>query len=274
MTSPGGGQLTRAGDFSPARYDAMCAAIAACERVDEIAECKNRAVALEHYAKQAKNRDAERMAAKIRVRAERRCGELTREIARESGTHHPSTFSQNAKSSVTALAATLEAAGITRQQAHDYERLAAVPDEDFERELANPDVKPSARGISRRHSDKGKVVHIPVTHRLDEIRELAGKGHLAEQIGAALGVSAHYIRQQAKRAGIKLPGKSRETFVRSERVIASTVEHIDALAATINATQISFDGIAPSRAAELHQICGEALKVLRRFHSRLRSAAK
>jgi|SRR4051812_16786345 hypothetical protein len=58
------------------RYDAACRAVAECITIDEAAEIKNRAEALRSYARQAKNRDLEIDACEIRVRAERRAGEI------------------------------------------------------------------------------------------------------------------------------------------------------------------------------------------------------
>lgn len=58
------------------KYDAACRAVAECVTIDEAAEIKNRAEALRSYARQAKNRDLEIDACEIRVRAERRAGEI------------------------------------------------------------------------------------------------------------------------------------------------------------------------------------------------------
>lgn len=64
------------------RYDAMCYAIAECHRIDEVKDMRDKAVALELYAKQIKNTDAERKACEVRLRAEIRTGELLKELAR------------------------------------------------------------------------------------------------------------------------------------------------------------------------------------------------
>ena len=59
------------------KYDAMCVAIDVCHRVDEAKEIRNQAAMLKEYARQAGNHDAERKLAAIRVRAERKAGELS-----------------------------------------------------------------------------------------------------------------------------------------------------------------------------------------------------
>ena len=49
-------------------YEAMCRAIAECQRVDEVKEIHDKALALELYARQALNQDAENTAKEIRLR--------------------------------------------------------------------------------------------------------------------------------------------------------------------------------------------------------------
>lgn len=61
------------------RYDARCAAIAECHQVDEVKDIRDRALALEMYAKQSLNEEAERGAREIRMLAERKTGELLQE---------------------------------------------------------------------------------------------------------------------------------------------------------------------------------------------------
>lgn len=60
----------------------MVAAIAECVRVDEVKDIRDKAVALEMYHRQARNLEAEREAANVRLRAERRVGELLKDLAR------------------------------------------------------------------------------------------------------------------------------------------------------------------------------------------------
>jgi hypothetical protein len=59
-----------------ARYDAACRAVAECRSIDEAKDLRDQAEAIRVYAHQAKNRDMEIDAAEIRIRAERRLGEL------------------------------------------------------------------------------------------------------------------------------------------------------------------------------------------------------
>jgi hypothetical protein len=72
------------------RYDAMCRAISACVSVDEVKDIRDKARALEVYAQQARNLEAERKAVEVRIRAERRAGQLLYEM-KQNGQRHNGT---------------------------------------------------------------------------------------------------------------------------------------------------------------------------------------
>jgi len=129
-------------------YDAMCHAISVCERVDELKDIRDKALALEKYMAQAENFEAERLAINVRLRAERRCGELLRDMKasgeRDAGGRGPIVESKRSTQ--------LSDLNITRDQSSRFQQLAAVPQAEFDAALASPD-KPSTAGIVRRARD-------------------------------------------------------------------------------------------------------------------------
>lgn len=121
------------------KYDEMTRAIQVCENIDEVKNLQDRALAMQVYARQANNLEAEQKCAAIRIRAQRRCGELTREIPKDKGgyaeNYKDSMLSQNSGEHQTKRQV-LNEHDIDNRKASEWERLAAIPDEEFEAELA------------------------------------------------------------------------------------------------------------------------------------------
>lgn len=109
----------------------MCAAIAAAVAVDEILDIHDRMRAIEAAARVAKNRDAEADAAVIRLRAERRLGEMLAQTKRHRG-GRPKTGSENEQVSEPRLADI----GVDRKLSARAQKLFAVPAADFDQHIA------------------------------------------------------------------------------------------------------------------------------------------
>jgi hypothetical protein len=132
------------------RYDELSRAIDAAYAVDEVKDIRDKALAMEVYFRQAKNPEPERRACEIRLRAERKAGELLRDIEKNQGAKgNPG--GQGAKL-VQSFDTTAQARprlsdlGITRDQSSRWQKLAAVPKEESEAALAAPE-KPSTTSI-------------------------------------------------------------------------------------------------------------------------------
>ena len=113
-------------------YDAMCQAIEKAHRVDDVKDIRDKAVALAAYAREARNLEAEERCRVIRLRAERRAGQLLHEVPPAT----PSGANQHKKDvSPSTTHPRLVDLGITRNQASDWKRMAAMPPRDFERAI-------------------------------------------------------------------------------------------------------------------------------------------
>jgi hypothetical protein len=127
------------------RYDAMCHAIAAAYSVDEVKDIRDKARAIEVYARQAKNVEAERQACEIRLRAERRAGQILSEMDKAKGGRPTET--PNTMPGVLPLAEL----GVSHKQSSDWQRLADIPEDDFESALHTE--RPTTNGIITAHSE-------------------------------------------------------------------------------------------------------------------------
>ena len=159
-------------------YNSARKSLATCVRVDEVKKIRDANVAVQVYAKLAKDTELEDMATEIRLRAERRAGEIlikmkeTGERATGGGVYggRPATGQSRAskfrakKRSETDREALrdkpkplrLRDIGITEDQAGDWQKLARVPEKQFERDLAAAkDHTPTPR----KKPEHGKDVH-------------------------------------------------------------------------------------------------------------------
>jgi len=127
------------------KYDAARQALAEAHRVDEVKSIRDKAAGLAEYARQAKDRDMVTWATEIRVRAERRAGQLL------EGTEKSKGGNPNLSSGKDRLP-TLKSLGITRNQSSSWQKLAAIPEAEFEervRDLAEEVTHTSGRMILR-----------------------------------------------------------------------------------------------------------------------------
>jgi hypothetical protein len=129
------------------KYDAMCPAIAVCSRVDEAKDIRDKARAIEVYAKQAQNREAERKAAEIRIRAERRAGQLLKEMKENGQRENNHGGDRKSRSRSSTMKTTLADIGVSKDQSSQWQRLAEIPEKDFEDEIRRSGGPPCTEGI-------------------------------------------------------------------------------------------------------------------------------
>ena len=114
----------------PRTYEAARTALAECNSVDECKDWADKAAALASYAKQAEDETLMKMATRIKARAVRRSGELLSQIDGRGGDQ-----SKSAGDHTFARSDAAREAGMSKHQQVQAVRIAAVPDEDFERQV-------------------------------------------------------------------------------------------------------------------------------------------
>jgi hypothetical protein len=124
-----------------AKYDAMVKAIAVAYKVDEVKAIRDQAAALEKYAKLAKDTENERRCCEIRLRAERKAGQILKKMPKAKGARD-----KRATRSSGTTAPTLKKRGITKDQSSQWQKLAKPTDQQFEAALDQAEM-PTTAGI-------------------------------------------------------------------------------------------------------------------------------
>jgi protein gp37 len=117
------------------RYEAMRAEIAHCHRVDEAKDIRDKALSLKGYVRKATDREPLAWLAEIQLRAERRAGELLREMAAR-GERHPKANPKGV-SSRDDTSPRLRDFGISRNQSSKWQMFAKLPAVEFERRVSD-----------------------------------------------------------------------------------------------------------------------------------------
>jgi len=218
----------------------------------EVRELQAQAEAMRVYSRQAEiGRDAENAACEIRLRAERRMGELKADLAPHGG---------DRRSESRFPLGTLKDLGITKKESAAFQKLAAVPEETFEERLA--DAKESGR-LSRaailgdRQADYREAVgRYPFLSDMpDEARQKTAV-MMADSLDAhqgrpdwdeRLGVAEHNAdRVRSGRAQeFEAEIHDRERAFKERQRVRAAIDVLAGAAGRLNADQVWGDMVAP-----------------------------
>ena len=190
---------------SLAIYDSMVLAIDRCYQVDEVKDLRDKAMAFETYAKQAKNVEAERKAIEVRIRAERRAGELLADMERSpisKGGDVKSESALHAENPISEYAQTLTNGNISPSQAHRWQKLAEMPRVDFENKLQDPLVRPTTAGLL--NADKPRQAPDDALWLWGRLRDFEREGYFDTDVNEIVGKMSNALQSDARRIAPRL----------------------------------------------------------------------
>ena len=187
---------------SLAIYDSMVLAIDRCYQVDEVKDLRDKAFAFEQYARQAKNTDAERKAIEVRIRAERRAGQLLADMQRGQGTRNDVITSVQPEPKLSDYQQAKSEANISDTQAKRWQKLAAIPRVDFENKLQDPVVRPTTTGLI--NADKPRQAPDDALWLWGRLRDFEREGYLDTDINEVVGKMSSALQSDVRRLAPRL----------------------------------------------------------------------
>jgi hypothetical protein len=117
------------------KYDAARYALQQAVEIDEVKDIRDKAEAMAAYARQAKDTEMIQWVTEIKVRAERRAGEMLASMEKHPGAKGTGS-NQHEVRSHDVTAPKLADLGITKNESSRWQKLAAVPEDQFEQAVA------------------------------------------------------------------------------------------------------------------------------------------
>jgi hypothetical protein len=217
-------------------YDAFRRELALCATTDEVKNIRDRARAAELYAKQIHDETAQRELAAIRIRAERRLGELLKEMA-ERGERHSGASKIAGPGRGKAIddvhgfsLPTLSDLGISPDESSRCQRLADIPEEEFEKAITDPNVIPTTQGVLNRASFTVQTTKKRIEYDLSEYVQPTKKvfdyGMPLADGGELLKVKPPVKRREKKHEPVVLEG---QTSGEAEEVARKLLDNLEAI---------------------------------------------
>ena len=142
-------------------YENARKALKEARDIDEVKEIRNKTQAMAMYARQAKDTAMARWVSEIKIRAERKCGQMLKETAK---TGERATRGREKKQNchdVSLIKPKLADIGIEWKQSERWQKMADIPEQQFEQALNESAKKtgvPTSEGVKREAARLAEVL--------------------------------------------------------------------------------------------------------------------
>lgn len=229
------------------KYDAARHALSIAVEVDEVKDIRDKAEAMAAYARQAKDTELVQWATEIKVRAERRAGQMLAEMPKATGKAGQFTGGHTMLPPVKEEK-TLADIGISKNESSRWQKLAAVSDAQFEHAVAAAkevagEVTTAAMLRAAKADEPEKAKPLPKDYPVNPV-EVEANVYPPEDFGPEEDeLAAQEAAEQAERQTLQL-------LMESDDKLATAVSEIRRLKAEVFTLKQSRDG-AMNRAHEL-----------------------
>ena len=145
------------------KYNAARQALQEAHSIDEVKDILNKSDKMRAYAKQAKDKDLEMWAAEIKLRAERRAGEMLQDMDMAKGGRPELTGHSEVPVNLENNTPTLSEMEISKNESSQWQQTARIPKEDFEEHIETEKAKgktPTSTGLRRNIQREERINNI------------------------------------------------------------------------------------------------------------------
>lgn len=224
------------------KYDAARYALSVAVEVDEVKDIRDKAEAMAAYARQAKDTELVKWATEIKVRAERRAGQMLAEMPKATGKSGQFTGGNTMVPPVKEK--TLADIGISKNESSRWQKLAAVTDKQFEhavaaaKEVAGEVTTAAMLRAAMADVPKKSAPQTPAKPALTVVAPVIAPEDEYTELDAAHD-QIHEL--QAELVVARIHSTDSEEAAQAATLIAELRAHIKTLEATLKAVKISRD---------------------------------
>lgn len=222
------------------KYDAARYALQQAVEIDEVKEIRDKAEAMAAYARQAKDTEMIQWVTEIKVRAERKAGEMLSSMEKHPGAKGVGS-NQHEVRSHDVTAPKLSDLGITKNESSRWQKLAAIPETRFEqavsaaKEVAGEVTTAAMLRIERAQTGKAKP-----KQAANEDETYTETEHLIDQLRGSVSTLSEENDRLANIAATQV-------FEGSDEDRAALLGRLDSLVAENKQLRIELDAVKSSR---------------------------
>lgn len=222
------------------KYDAARYALQQAVEIDEVKEIRDKAEAMAAYARQAKDTEMIQWVTEIKVRAERKAGEMLASMEKHPGAKGVGS-NQHEVRSHDVTAPKLSDLGITKNESSRWQKLAAIPETQFEQAVsAAKEVAGEVTTAAMLRIERAQTGKVKPKEAANEDETYTETEHLIDQLRGSVSTLSEENDRLANIAATQV-------FDGSDEDRAALLGRLDSLVAENKQLRVELDAVKSSR---------------------------